>query len=94
METFRTNCDLTHTVGRVTGIDLPMWPARVLLLPILVPIGAMPRVVLMPAIDIIGEPHVFAGKAEQCETLPRIVRSVHGTQAMQGFHSVGFSIQH
>jgi hypothetical protein len=62
-----------------------------LLSPVLVPIAAthMPA-----AIDIIGEPHVFAGKAEQCETLPRIVRSVHRTQAMQRFHSVGFSIQH
>lgn len=81
-------------MGRMTGIDLPMWPARLLLLPVLVPIGAMPRVVLVPAIDILGEPHVFAGKAEQCETLPRIARSVHGPQAIQRFHSVGFSIQH
>jgi hypothetical protein len=48
----------------------------------------------MPMIDILGEPHVFAGKAEQGETLPRIPRSVHGTQAMQRFYSVGFSIQH
>jgi hypothetical protein len=70
-----------------------MWPAAsTLLLRVLVPVAALVRVVLMPAIDIIGEPHVFAGKAEQCETLPRIARSVHGPQAMQRFHSVGFSI--
>jgi hypothetical protein len=68
--------------------------ASTLLSPVLVPVAAALSGVLIPAIDIIGEPHVFAGKAEQCETLPRIVRSVHGTQAMQGFHSVGFSIQH
>jgi hypothetical protein len=72
-----------------------MRPAPLTLLSrILVPVAAVLRVVLMPAIDIIGEPHVFAGKAEQGETLPRIARSVHGTQAMQRFYSVGFSIEH
>jgi hypothetical protein len=68
--------------------------ASTLLLRVLVPLAALLRVVLMPKIDIIGEPHVFAGKAEQCETLSRIARAVHGTQAVQRFHSVGFSIQH
>jgi hypothetical protein len=67
---------------------------RLLLLRILVPVAAVLGVVLMAAIDIIGEPHVFAGKAEQGETLPWTVRAVHGTQAIQRFCSVGFSIQH
>jgi hypothetical protein len=72
-----------------------MWPAAsTLLLRVLVAVAALFSVVLMPKIDIIGEPHVFAGKAEQCETLPRIARFVDGTQAVQRFHSVGFSIQH
>ena len=63
-------------------------------LSVLVPVAALFSVVLMPVIDIIGEPHVFAGKAEQCEPLTRIARSVHRTLAMQRFRSVGFSIQH
>jgi hypothetical protein len=83
-------------MGGMTSVDMRRCGRTALTLDLRVffPVAALVRGVLIPAIDVIGEPHVFAGKAEQCETLPRIARGVHGTQAMQRFHSIGFSIQH
>ena len=46
----------------------------------------------MPGINVVGKSHVNAGKAEELDSLSRIVHLIGGTSAFQRLLSVRFQV--